>query len=116
VNPEDRLPLHPRDYVILLLLARGDCHGYGIIKRAEARPELQVRLDPANLYRTLRKLERQGLVEGEKGTEPSEGAPRRVYGLTDLGGDVVRAESARLARLADTARAWRLIPDAGAGS
>ena len=116
MKPEERLPLHPRDYVILLLLARGDCHGYGIIKRAEEQAELQVRLDPANLYRTLRKLERQGLVEGEAGKEPSDGAPRRVYRLTALGRDVVGAESGRLARLADTARAWRLIPGAEARS
>lgn len=116
MDPEERLPLHPRDYLILLLLAPGACHGYGIIKRSEERAELQVRLDPANLYRTLRKLERQGLVEGEAGRGPSDGAPRRVYGLTDQGRDVLRAESMRLARLADTARAWRLIPDGGVGS
>jgi DNA-binding PadR family transcriptional regulator len=111
------LPLNPRDYLILLVLAHGPSHGYAIIKRADAVSGDQARLDPANLYRALRRLDRDGLVRVEPEADPKGDADRRrTYGLTELGREVVKAESARLARLTDTARAWSLIPPSGARS
>lgn len=114
MEPEERLPLNPRDFLILLILTRGACHGYGIIKASEAHA---IRFDPANLYRALRRLDREGLVTVSGGAaDGSGGGPRRrAYALTDTGRAVVRAESVRLARLTDAARAWQLIPDAGRG-
>ena len=116
MRPEERLPLNPRDFLILLILTRGDRHGYGIIKASEEYAGRAIRFDPANLYRALRRLDRDGLVTVSGDARRSEGAsPRRIYALTDTGRAVVQAESARLARLTDTARAWHLIPDAGQG-
>jgi len=118
VEPAHHLPLNPRDYLILLVLSRGERHGYGIIKLAERYSGRQVRLDPANLYRALRRLDRDGLVavaDGDDASPPSDRPARRGYVLTALGSEVVAAEAARLARLTDAARAWRLIPDVGRG-
>lgn len=112
----ERLPLNPRDFLILLILTRGAQHGYGIIRASEEHAGNEIRFDPANLYRALRRLDREGLVTvSSDPSDESEGAARRTYALTDEGREVVRAESARLARLTDTARAWRLIPDSGRG-
>lgn len=113
VATDNRLPLSPRDYLIMLVLSRGAAHGYAIIKRAESLSANEVRLDPANLYRALRRLDREGLVAVAEA--PGE-ERRRTYELTDRGGRVLRAESERLARLTDTARAWRLIPRGGEGA
>ena len=51
----DQLPLAPRDLLILVVLAEGPSHGYGLIKAVEERSEAGVLLDPANLYRVLRR-------------------------------------------------------------
>jgi len=115
-DEHEMLPLSPRDFLILLVLARGARHGYGIIKDAERHAGGDVSLDPANLYRALKRLDRDGLVTETDLGDESAGAPRRHYALTDRGRRVVTAEAARLARLTDRAREWRLIPGTGAGS
>lgn len=116
-EPNAMLPLSPRDFLVLLVLSRGARHGYGIIKDAERHTGGEVGLDPANLYRALARLERDGLVadEGRRPSEDSGGAPRRYYSLTASGRRVLAAEAARLARLTDVARAWRLIPGSEGG-
>lgn len=111
----DHLPLSPRDYLIMLVLAREPAHGYAIIRRAESISDAEVRLDPANLYRALRRLDRDGWVEVAE--EAGSGRDRRrTYALTETGYRVLKAETRRLARLTDTARAWRLIPPQEVGS
>ena len=86
--PEKLLPLSPRDFL-------------GTVS-----------LDPANLYRALKRLIRDGLVgEAERRAAPDAGDERRrYYAITDFGRKVVALEAARLARLADAARAGQLIP------
>jgi len=116
VRPTGRLPLNPRDFLILLVLTRGPRHGYGIIQASREHAGSDIRLDPANLYRALRRLDREGLVTVSAESSPdSDGGRRRTYALTEVGRVVVRAESARLARLTDMALAWRLIPESGRG-
>ena len=103
------LPLPPRDYLVLFALAERPGHGYAILKTIEASSG-GVPFDPANLYRSLRKLTRDGLVmESPGGERDTHGAPRRRYSLTALGRRVLTAEATRLARLADAARALRLV-------
>jgi DNA-binding PadR family transcriptional regulator len=103
------LPLAPRDYLVLFALAERPGHGYAILKEIE-RSSGGVVFDPANLYRSLRKLTRDGLVAELQGRQRrTPGAPRRLYGLTALGRRVLEAEATRLSRLADAARALRLV-------
>ena len=102
-----QLPLQPRDYLILLALADAPLHGHGLLKAVEAQAG-GVIFDPANLYRLLRKLERDELVLEVK-AKPRDDSRRRQYMLTALGRSVLMAESDRLARLADTARARKLV-------
>ncbi len=110
----DRLsPVQPRDYLILFALADGELHGHGILKSVEEQSGGVV-FDPANLYRSLRKLERNGQVaEVEERAATDDGRRRRYYRLTPLGSEVLIAEAGRLVRLADAARARNLVPDAG---
>ena len=102
------LPLQPRDYLILLALSDGPLHGHGLLKAVEAQAG-GVIFDPANLYRLLRKLERDALVnevrERGRASEPR----RRTYALTPLGHSVLVAESDRLAHLTDAARKRKLV-------
>jgi DNA-binding PadR family transcriptional regulator len=103
------LPLAPRDYLILFSLASGPLHGHGILKFMEAESH-GVMFDPANLYRSLRKLERDELVVEAQTGGASAGPARRSYRLTTLGRAVLSAEAQRLTRLADLARARKLVP------
>jgi DNA-binding PadR family transcriptional regulator len=96
----DHLPLAPRDLLILAVLAEGPSHGYGLIKAVEERSQSGVLLDPANLYRVLRRMRELGwIVEAE-----GESSRRRVHRITERGRVLVTAELARLERLLDQAR------------
>jgi DNA-binding PadR family transcriptional regulator len=105
------LPLQPRDYLILFALVDGERHGHAILEAVESQAGGVV-FDPANLYRSLRKMRRQGLMEeaAERRVGQHGGRPRRFFGLTELGHAVLSAEAERLAQLADAARAKRLVP------
>ncbi len=92
--PSDPLPLAPRDLMVLSVLSAGPLHGYGIIRAVEDRSESGVLLDPANLYRVLRRMRRDGWIE-----EVGEGDRRRTYAVTGTGRSVLAAEVARLERL-----------------
>ena len=92
------LPLAPRDLLILSVLSEGPLHGYGIIRAVERRSEAGVLLDPANLYRVLRRLSRDQWID-EVESKSDEAGPRRIYAITRTGEAVLRAEVARLQRL-----------------
>jgi DNA-binding PadR family transcriptional regulator len=113
VDLDDHLPVMPRDFLILLALAEGEAHGYGILKEVEEETGGGVQLDPANLYRALKRLMKNGLVtESEKRPAADlDDERRKYYGLTPLGARVVQAEAERLRGLADVAVARSLIPE-----
>lgn len=107
------LPLNPRDYLILFSLTVGPRHGYGLLKDIAELTGDEVRFDPANLYRTLRRMMKDGLVA--EVDHPGNGEPdnqrRNYFALTDAGTKAVRAETVRLDRLTRVARARNMIPD-----
>jgi len=100
VDVQDQLPLAPRDLLILAVLTEQPLHGYGLIKAVEARSRSGVLLDPANLYRVLRRMSGLGWIE----KAPETGDRRRTYCITALGRALLAAEVARLERLLDQAR------------
>jgi len=102
------LPLQPRDYLLLFALSGGPRHGYGLIKDVERDTAGEVTIDPANLYRSIKRLTKDGLV-AEADAPDDAGERRRYYRITPLGTRVVRAEAARLAELASLAKARKLI-------
>lgn len=112
---EQHLPLNPRDYLILLALSQRDRHGYGLIRDVAGFTNGGVRLDPANLYRSLKKLIGSGLL-AESDRRPAEeerDERRRYYKLTPLGLRVVRAEARRLEEMADLAKSHQIFTGRG---
>lgn len=105
--PDDFLPLKPVPFQVLLSLAAGEQHGYGLVQDIAARGALPKRIDPGNLYKALRALLDDGLiVESERRPAADlDDERRRYYRLTPLGRKVAEAEAARLARVARQARA-----------
>ncbi len=102
------LPLAPRDLLILSVLAERPLHGYGIIKAVEHRSRSGVFLDPANLYRALRRMGKTGWVREVRETVPSPGSEgekrRKTYEITGPGRLLLAAEVSRLEQLLAQAR------------
>ena len=109
-TPSISLPLAPRDFLILLALAAGERHGYGLVKDIEALSDGEVRMDPANLYRALKRRVQVGLVLDLGRREVASEERRRYYGLSDQGRQLASAEALRIDRLAAVARTRRLLP------
>ena len=100
-KPQDFLPLKTNWFHILLSLAGEEQHGYGIMQEVLDRTDGKVRLWPATLYGSLKRLIDAGLIEesDERPVPESDDARRRYYRLTRLGRHVLDAESERLQEL-----------------
>src|SRR6266542_2599555 len=100
VQVEEFLPLKPHWFHVLLCLADAEQHGYGIMQEVLDRTAGKVRLWPATLYGTLKRLMDAELIE-ESARRPSaqDDPRRRYYRLTALGRRVLAAESRRLEEL-----------------
>lgn len=88
------LPLRPVEFHILLSLAPGERHGYGIIQDIEARDASAVP-DVGNLYRALARMVESGLIEAARLTNPGD-ERRNYYRITERGLRVAKAEAQRL--------------------
>jgi DNA-binding PadR family transcriptional regulator len=108
---ERLLPLKPNWFHVLLSLANGEQHGYGIMQEVLERTDGKIRLWPATLYGTLERLLDADLIEEMKRRPAADGedARRRYYRLTALGRRVLTAESMRLEDLVRVIRAKRRI-------
>jgi DNA-binding PadR family transcriptional regulator len=103
-------PLRPVEFHVLLSLAAGDCHGYGIIQDAAARGE---GIDVGTLYRALARMADQGLIAASSRRRAADANDERrnYYRITARGVKVARAEARRMAALAETARRLGLLSE-----
>jgi DNA-binding PadR family transcriptional regulator len=94
-------PLKTQWFEIMLSLAGGEQHGYGIMQEVLERTTGRVRLWPATLYGSIKRLIEAGLIEesDERPAPELDDARRRYYRLTDLGRRVLDAECERLQEL-----------------
>lgn len=105
-DPRQFIPLAAAKFHVLAALSAGELHGYAIMQAVESSSDGLVKIGPASLYGTLKRLVDEGLAEEvDKPASAGEDARRRYYRLTGLGVRVVSAEAQRLARLIDFARA-----------
>ena len=84
---------------ILLSLAGGERHGYGIMQDVAQQTGGALQLGPGTLYGCLKRMVAAGyVVESEERPDPTlDDERRRYYRMTDLGRRVARAEAQRLA-------------------
>lgn len=98
-------PMKPQWFQILLALSRQPLHGYGIQRSVLDRTDDQMRLWPAMLYRSLARLEEEGLIEQvEAPDDEPDDERRQYYALTAAGTARLREEADLLARWAEAAR------------
>jgi len=100
-DPQKFLPLKAHWFHIMLSLAGGEQHGYGIMQDVLNRTTGKVRLWPATLYGSIKRLIEAELIEesDERPAPELDDARRRYYRLTPLGRRVLDAECERLQEL-----------------
>ena len=106
LDSQSFIPLKTHWFHIMLCLAGGEQHGYAIMQEVLDRTTGRVRLWPATLYGSIKRLIEAGLIE-ETDLRPApemDDARRRYYRLTPLGSRVLDAECERLQELVRTIR------------
>lgn len=94
------LPLTPTVFHMLLALADGEKHGYGIMKAVEDETQGQMQIRIGSLYGSIRRMIEAGLIEetNERPDPELDDERRRYYGLTGFGRRALIAEAARIAQ------------------
>jgi DNA-binding PadR family transcriptional regulator len=106
-----QVALRPVEFHILLSLAAGERHGYGIIQDIEARGETAVP-DVGTMYRALARMLESRLIEAAARRPPPDAGDERrnYYRITDAGRRAARAQARRLQALTRAARIGGLLP------
>ena len=104
-------PLSPATLHILLALAGGNLHGYGIIQEVARNTDDHYRLGPGTLYDNLKKLMDTGLVadapksaSSRRKSAAAKEDDRRFYTLTKEGRAALTSEVDRLQSVITQAR------------
>ena len=114
-QPEALLPLTSAVFHILLALADGERHGYGIMQEISLRTDGKMRMGPGTLYGSIKRMLAEGLIEelGERPDPALDDERRRYYHLTSFGLRVAQAEAQRLAQLVQVAQFKHLLGGTG---
>ncbi len=110
------LPLTHPIYHILLVLAAGERHGYGLKREIAQSTEGRMRVGNGSFYRSLDVMLAIGLIGETRGTIDDTPTPRRLFRLPDLGELIARAETERLVQLVAVARRTPRLWDDAAGT
>ena len=96
-------PMSESYYYILLCLAKGANHGYGIMQMTEELSGGDVVIGSGTMYGATGNMMKKGWIREIMSNEPGQ-ERRRLYQLTDSGREALRAEIERLRRMLDNAR------------
>jgi DNA-binding PadR family transcriptional regulator len=95
-------PMSESYFYILLCLARGANHGYGIMQMTEKLSGGDVIIGSGTMYGATNNLMKKGWITEIMSDEPGQ-ERRRLYRLTDSGREALQMEIARIRRLLDNA-------------
>lgn len=102
---ETYLPLSEVTAYILLSLAPGSRHGYAIMKDVQALSKERVMLSTGTLYGAIKRLLEQEWIERVDDPDANNSSRvRKVYRLTELGKQILKAEVKRMDRLVAAAQ------------
>ena len=110
-RPPDTPPAEvtPIGFEVLLSLASGPLHGYGIKLAIEERTSGEMSLGSGTLYQAIQRLEREGLIAGDAGPR-SDSRRGRTYRIEPRGRAALANHLRRLSQAVDYARARKLLP------
>lgn len=95
-------PLSESYYYILVCLAKGPNHGYGIMRMAKELSEGTVTIGSGTMYGATSNMIKKGWITQIMSDTPGE-ERRRLYSLTQAGRSALDAEIRRLQRMLDLA-------------
>ena len=96
-------PISESYYYILLCLAKGANHGYGIMQMTEKLSGGDVKIGSGTMYGATGNMMKKGWIR-EIISNEEELERRRLYQLTDAGREALRTEIARLRRMLENAQ------------
>lgn len=96
------IPMTETGFYILYCLQQNQ-HGYGISQQVKEMTEREVIISPGTMYGTLSKMERDGLISFVREEEK-----RKLYGITELGREILDIEIKRIERLYKNTHPGRL--------
>jgi DNA-binding PadR family transcriptional regulator len=110
-DPKAFVPLKTQWFHILLALAGGEQHGYAVMQEVLERTGGKVRLWPATLYGSIKRMIEAELIEesDERPAPELDDARRRYYRLTPFGRRVLDAERERMEELVHAIRARQVL-------
>ena len=91
-------PMSESYYYILLCLAKGANHGYGIMQMTKELSDGDVVIGSGTMYGATGNMMKKGWIRETMSEEPGQ-ERRRLYQLTDEGREALRGEIARLRRM-----------------
>ena len=111
-DPQELLPLKPIELLVLTMLSASERHGYGLRQDIVDHTEGRVALEAGNLYRHIRKLQSEGLVDETEPRPAGRGDDERriYYRLLPFGREVLGAEVERLRALMRVVDSKRIAP------
>lgn len=95
-------PMSESYYYILLCLAKGPNHGYGIMQMTESLSGGDVSIGSGTMYGATGNMMKKGWIQEIFSNEPGQ-ERRRLYQLTEAGRETLRGEIARLRRMLENA-------------
>ena len=95
-------PMSESYFYILLCLAKGENHGYGIMQMTEKLTDGDVKIGSGTMYGATGNMMKKGWIREIMSTEPGV-ERRRLYQLTESGREALRAEINRLRRMLENA-------------
>jgi DNA-binding PadR family transcriptional regulator len=104
------LPLTPAVFHILLALARGEKHGYEIMKEVGQDSGGKVKMGNGTLYGSLKRMLGDGLIADAGDRSDGGDTRRKYYKLTKLGHKTLSAEMQRYVATAEVIKHSRLVP------
>lgn len=106
---KESVSLTPAMFNILVVLSRGEKHGYAILHEIEEVNEGRTSLGPTSLYRTIRTMLDGGLIKelAASRSADTDDERRRYYKLTAAGIRVLKDEVSRLESLLKVVRSQK---------
>lgn len=95
-------PMSESYFYILLCLAKGENHGYGIMQMTERLSGGDVTIGSGTMYGATSNMMKKGWIR-ETMSHEAGAERRRLYQLSDAGWEALHAEIARLQRMLDNA-------------
>jgi DNA-binding PadR family transcriptional regulator len=95
------LPMSETAFYMLLSLS-DIRHGYGIMQHVEELTDKRIRLGAGTVYGTLSRMEKDGLIRAVQEVER-----RKLYQITPVGNELLRAEAGRIRELFENCKKER---------